>query len=283
MFKDSILPILWNNQNSRASGEGEVMDKPLTKAQKKILYDELSAQLLERECQQRAGQQYASSIAKRLKQYYPDTNIQAEILARVTNQLDQEYGLGSQLCVEWLLDHYVAIEFEKQAYPWLLDIWKYLVEHDHTSRNKLEYFNDCEAFFLDTKRCICVFGSAYSPNARYLVIDAPGGIFHRCWVRKVWRRTRRSCGRYLERPTVTFYKQHQFDMRYRKGEGIYGDCRDPGHVLTYERLLPNTSRNTNGKCDHTMWNIQEPLRWFFEVNTLWTQIKAAASAEKEKT
>lgn len=86
-----------------------------------------------------------------------NTSNHAEFLATICNECDVVYGLGSQLCLEWMLDFYMAMEF-KRAYSRLYQIWEFLVQNGYRERNKLEYFNDSEAFFVDDERLICVFG-----------------------------------------------------------------------------------------------------------------------------
>ena len=75
----------------------------------------------------------AEEIATRLSSE-GETDIAAEFLGRLCNSQDVRFGLGSQLCLEWMLDHYVAKEFDR-AYPWILDIWKYLIENGHNFRS----------------------------------------------------------------------------------------------------------------------------------------------------
>lgn len=195
------------------------------------------------------------------------TGHQAEFLANICSDMDDRFGLGRQLCLEWMLEYYMALQFEK-AYVWLQDIKTYFVEHGHTERNKLEYFNDSEAFSIDRGgKLTLVFGKHYHDEPRYLVIDEISSINHRCYVRKVWRRTKLNCIGGVERPTLKHYRDKNFDMHYKDGNSfrVFGDARDPGHVLTYEKIFGR------GKCDKVIWDVDAHIWFFFEVNTLWTQ------------
>lgn len=196
-----------------------------------------------------------------------DTDHQAEYLANICSDMDDRFELGSQLCLEWMLDHYMALEFER-AYVCLKAIKTHLVEHGHTERNKLEYFNDSEAFSIDRGgKLTLVFGKHYSDTPRYLVIDNLSYASHRCYVRHVWRRTKLNCIGVVEQPTLKHYKDSSFDVRLTKGplQQAFGDARDPGHVLSYEKMFGR------GKCDKVIWGIGSHTSFFFEVNTLWTQ------------
>lgn len=211
---------------------------------------------------------YAHHVQSKLNKDTPNqTNIHAEFLAYICNEFDVAFGPGSQLCLKWFLDHYIAKEFER-AHPWIEQIWQFLVDNGHDCRNKLEYFNDAKAFFVDKTRHICVFGK---DEPRYLVIDnrkkhTLNLLWDRCYVRRIWRRTKLDCIGGVERPTLKHYRAIDFQMRFHDGPfRIYGDCRDQGHVLTY------TDQYGSAKCDHAIWDINEPLGFFFEVNSLWTQ------------
>lgn len=195
------------------------------------------------------------------------TDHQAEYLANICSDMDGRFGLGSQLCLEWMLDYYMALQFEK-AYPLLQEIKTHLVEQGHTERNKLEYFNDSEAFSINRGgKLTLVFGKHYPDEPRYLVIDEISDWTHRCYVRNVWRRTKLNCIGMVEQPTLKHYRDRNFDMHYRDGDSfrVYGDARDNGHVLTYEKIFGR------GKCDKVIWDVGAHTWFFFEVNTLWTQ------------
>lgn len=210
---------------------------------------------------------YADKVKDTLINSYTDTSVQAEFLAIICNSLDEDYGLGTTLCLDWMLEYYIAREFKNHAYPKMLEIWRYLVEHNHNQNNKLEYFNDCEAFFLDKERMIFVCGKIYKSEPRFLIINEPSYLNHKCYVRNIWRRVKNNCINNVVHPTLKNYQNVKFNMRYNDGKfRIYGDCRDEGHVLTY------TDSFDRQKCDHVIWDINTPIRFFFEVNTLWTQI-----------
>lgn len=221
---------------------------------------------------------YANRVIARLKIYGQDTDNHAMFLARVGNELDSVYGLGGgQLCLEWMLDYYMAMEFER-AYPWLVAIWKYLVDNEYDQKNKYEYFNDAEAFYVEAERMICVLGKRY--GQRYLVIDdrkPDDHVFsHKCYVRHIWPRTKFDCIGGVARPVLRHYSSLNFKMGFSDGPlRVYGDARDQGHVLTYEKILGKAT------CDKVIWDVNAPILFFFEVNTLWTQAIGIADESVE--
>jgi hypothetical protein len=247
-------------------------ESPLTREQAAAEFTRQMGDLYE---EYRAGYEpcraYARRVQVKLEKIAPDhTDAHAEFLAGICSNFDDQYGLGTQLCLEWFVDHYVAREFER-AYPWLREIWQFLIDGGHDHRNKLEYFKDAEAFFVDKTRLVCVFGTQYHRDPRYLVIyNEHGHVLkypHReCYVRHIWRKTKFDCIGSVVQPTLKHYRDVGFELRYHDGPlRIYGDCRDEGHIFTYK------SDFGKAKCDHAMWHLNEALRFFFEVNTLWTQ------------
>jgi len=205
---------------------------------------------------------YAKDVFNRLPD---DTDIVAEFLAIICHKTN-----CSELILDWMLDYYMALEFEQYYYPWMQKIHKYLIKHKHNERNKFDYFNDCEAFYLDKERFIFVCGTFREP--RYLVINEDFTILDNkrncCWVRKIWRKTRLNCIKNVDQPTLKHYRDVKFDMCFSDGKfRIYGDARDHGHVLTYQ------NRFGSSKCDKVSWNIGEHTRFFFEINSLLTQIE----------
>lgn len=138
----------------------------------------------------------------------------------------------------------------------------------HTQRNKYEYFNDCEAFYVEHPKIkVCVFGKTWHNKFRYLVMDMNNvPSFHQLYIRKIWRRLKKNYS--IEHPTLATYRVMEFEPSYKNGgHPFYGDARDPGHVLTYNRFMLS-----HAKCDKTLWDLNAPLWFFFEVNTLLTQL-----------
>ena len=194
----------------------------------------------------------------------------AMYLANICAELDAQYGVGSTLCLDWMLDRYVAMEFERRVHPWFIEIWEALKAGGHTHRNQFEYHADAEAFYIphETKRLV-VMGSWWKyGGSKVLVIDNTADERHwqKLYVRRIWRRTKLSCGRYMEQPTLSYYRKHDFVMGGDDG-CFYGDSRDRGHIMTYEKLM-----SQDGNCDKVIWDLQAPIRWFFNVNSLWTQL-----------
>ncbi|KKM86210.1 hypothetical protein LCGC14_1281270 [marine sediment metagenome] len=211
---------------------------------------------------------YAKKIVRKLDR--ENTDIHAEFLAHICNELDTDYGFGSQLCLEWMLDHYVAMEFER-VYPEMLKIWRFLVDNKHNNRNKFEYFNDNEAFFIDRDRMIFVCGKRYEDTPRYLIMSSKKNSFIREFrVRQIWQRTKLDCIKNVEHPTLAHYRKIDFQPHFQEVGNFraYGDCRDQGHVLTYQKI-----GNHSGKCDHTIWDINAPLHFFFEIKILGEQLE----------
>ncbi len=200
-----------------------------------------------------------------------DTSHSAAFLGKVLYDQDEMFGVGHVLCLEWTLDHFMARAFEK-AYPLLLEIHEFLVENGHGECSKREYFNDREAFFAHKDRPICVFGSRFRSEPRYLWIDrpenSPGWSRHRSYVRQVWQRTGLDCIGGVAKPVLRHYRENDFDMKFRRDAPfrIYGDARDEGHVLTYEKM------HGRARCDKVIWDVSAPLWFLFEVNTLHAQL-----------
>lgn len=235
----------------------------------KGLPQKIKDRLKEHEKDQRDGRKYADRILKKIKTF--DTDTQAQILARICVRLDEEYGTGTHLAIDWTLDHYIGYEFEKNVSPMLEKIWVGLRNSGFTVRNKFEYFKDAEAFYIPHPELkICVFGRTYRDTPRYLVIDYTHGgefvHFRKVYVRNIWDRTRKNCIDHVEQPTLSYYRKLNFQLR-GAGHPIYGDTRDPGHIMTYDVMFDG-----HGKCDNVLGDPAAPLQWFFECNSLWSQL-----------
>ncbi len=196
----------------------------------------------------------------------------AEFAARLIQHFSKDYGDEPSLALEWMLDHFVALRLEDHIMEWMHEIWQHLVSNKHDERHKFEYFNDAVAFFVRRERMAFICGKGH----RYLVIDNSTDLQDYLAVRRVWPRTRRNCINNIDQPTLRFYRQRNFSLQYN--HPIYGDARDPGHVLTYNRYRFGKSRSEHGKCDKVIWNLNEPLWFFFEINSLHTQLVAVGAS-----
>ena len=199
-----------------------------------------------------------------------DTNHSAEFLGKVLYDQDEMFGVGTVLCLEWTLDRFMAHAFEK-AYPLLIEVHEHLVKNGHGERNKREYFNDSEAFFVREDGPVCVFGRTYRDAPRYLWIDRRDEVFdstwHRSYVRRIWQQTKLDCLGGVAEPVLRHYREVDFEMKFSDGPlRIYGDARDQGHVLTYEKT------HGRARCDKVIWDVNAPLHFLFDVNTLHSQL-----------
>jgi len=176
----------------------------------------------------------------------------------------------------WLkivLDHYIAFDFERNVYPLVTQIYWMLRNADHHYQNKYDYFNGAEAYYVPHKtKKIYVCGQPCHDRPTYLVIDDLGdGFCGDFYVRQIWPKTKLDCIGGVKNPTLSLYRKHDFNLSHTESKGVfYGDCRDDGHVLSYKRF--NFLGRDHGKCDHTIWDLNAPLHWFFECNSLHTQL-----------
>ena len=193
-----------------------------------------------------------------------DPDHTAAFLAKVCHDHDKQYGSGSYLALEWMLDHFMYLEWQRHR-PLFLEIMSRL--KDYSRQRPFEYFNDAEAFSVPAKNKRVLVCGKYADDGSigYLVIETipiESPLMPELWhrpevrVRRIWPRLGRNCIGVVDRPTLGWYRRHGF-------EGKYGDARDPGHVLTCDRF---------GKADKTIWKIHAPQWFFFEINTLHTQL-----------
>jgi len=225
-----------------------------------ILEKQLSA-IEEMNTKRQSTMRYAKKARVHLEKITDWTDDQAKFLADICVEFDTDYDVGTHLCLDWMLDNYIAMEFERRVDPLIRDIVKALIPYNE--RNKFEYHHDRHAFLV--REGIFVFGFDWRDQSRYLCIDEQNSIFRKYYVRNIWRRKKAHAWG-IDRPTLSTYRDH--DFKFGGDNGLsYGDCRDPGHVLTYERLLSKT-----GKCDYTTGYLKESLRWFFEINHLHNQL-----------
>lgn len=200
----------------------------------------------------------------------------AMFLANICVELDKTFGPGSQLTLEWMLDFYVSMEFERRARPMFIKCWNELRARKHTHKNPFDYSDlDMSAFYIPhpTKR-IVVMGSwhKYGRSKALVIDDADERGKDKVIVRRIWPRSKRN-DYYFEQPTLSFYRKLGFKTDGNDEPRTYGDCRDSGHVLTYDRWAFACKVASAGHhCDHVIWNIAEPLHWFSEVGWLWSAL-----------
>ena len=222
---------------------------------------------------------FSNDVLADLGETTTDFNLKTMFLGNMAAKLDEKFGVGSTLGLDWMVDHYLAFEFERNVYPWVGEIYNMLKAKKHHYQNKREYFNDSEAYYIPHKeKQICVFGSWYSDRPTYLVIDDKSEYHHKFYVRQIWPRLKANSWS-VEQPTLAYYRKYDFKLGFADDSISYGDCRDVGHIFTYEHMGLLNDDDGHGKCDHAMWTLQESIRWFFEVNTLHTQLKEDDEAE----
>ena len=245
-------------------------ETPEQKASREKLHREVQAR------QDKSAQtlSYSNRVAKVLKGDHDDTDDQAKFLANICQQLDERFGTGSQLTLEWVIDHYLGLEYHRNIAPKLAEMYNALVKGKHTLRNKAEHFKGY-TYYIPTDKSKKVMVMTNENNGDYnkpwswLVIIDENVISEKVYVRKIWTKTRLDCIQNVDQPTLSFYRKIKFDMCY--DNGVYGDARDRGHVMSLRQDKPYDKENgvhddvEAGKCDHSLWHMDEALRWFFEV------------------
>lgn len=172
------------------------------------------------------------------------------------------------LVFEWTLEHTFGLLFEELYLPKCLEIHKALGLGGFTSRSKYEYQSDCEAFVVPHEKPVFAFGKVWHDSQKNLFVHSPCalGLFDRSHIRKIWKRTKKKHGAWIEHPTLKTYQDLDFEMRFNEGPfRMYGDCRDEGHVLTWEK-------NMMSKCDKPTWSLGDHLQVLFEINSLHNQL-----------
>jgi len=185
----------------------------------------------------------------------------AKYIANICVELDAEYGVGTTLTLDWMLDSYFEMEFDRRVRRLLPEIHAALKAGNYTEKNPDSHFRGLAFYVPHDDKTIFVHGGG-DESWRYLVIfDKLGYVY----VRKIWNRLGRNCIGNVDRPTLAFYRKQNFapwDASPR-ASGFYGDCRDEGHVFTTQFLQG---------VAHVIWNIGIPMSWFMEVNSTWTEM-----------
>ena len=134
--------------------------------------EKLEAAVEERKVARAKIVSFGDDVLADLEKTTTDFNIKTQFLGHMAQRLDEKFGVGSTLGLDWLVDHYLAYEFERNVYPLVSEIHQMLRDRNHHYQNKREYFNDAEAYYIPHKeKNICVFGKWYHDRPTYLVID----------------------------------------------------------------------------------------------------------------
>ncbi len=240
------------------------MPKKLTKKQEKE-FEKIKASVDRSDKERKDALKYSDRVFKKIENIFTDN--QALALANICVQCDRSPDIH-HLTLDWLLDHYIALTLENKGFEMFEESYFNLVGGKHTYQNPFEYWNS-EAYYIPHEKFkIIVHGDIENRDRqRYLVVDDMEDSFEKFTVRNVWDRTKLDCIGGVEEPTISFYRNFNFEMKFHDTPRMYGDCRDKGHVLTYKRMLRG-----HGKCDHTIWDVNKPLGWFFYLNCLWTEL-----------
>ena len=181
----------------------------------------------------------------------------AKYLANICVELDAKFDVGITLSLDWMLNQYFEMEFERRVRVWLTEIYDVLKDGGATKKNPVKLFNGF-AFYVPHKEKL-VFVHEWDGSCGYLVIveksilssEHLGNVF----VRMIWNRLGRQYG-FIHKPTLAYYRKKDFSTQY-------GDCRDNGHVFTTKFLQG---------VDHVIWDINAPMRWFMAINSIWTAL-----------
>ena len=188
----------------------------------------------------------------------------AKYLANICVELDAKYPVGTTLALDWMLDNYFEMEFERRVRPWLPEIYEALKAGGATEKNPVELFKGL-AFCVPHEDKM-IFVHDWEGLSGYLVImekpiiaeQHPGNVY----VRKIYKKLGRRYG-FLHKLTLAHYRKNDFSSEYR-------DCRDNGHVFTTKFLQG---------CDNVIWNVGRPMSWFMAINSVWT---ALVNVESER-
>jgi len=214
----------------------------------------------EREVYEKKILKYAERVKRKLDKDKLGSLYKSIFLAKIAKENTEM----DHLTMKWMLDHYMG-EYIKEAIPVMNKIHARLIENGYGNRNKYDYFNDCEAFYMAKDRPVFVLGKHYGP--KYLVMfNEPERIGGNIFVRHIWNRTRKDCIGTVDHATLSYYKKIDFKPRFIDSPRLYGDCRDYGHVLTYEGWLGNP------KCDNVHWDIHNHTAFIFELYSLSKQL-----------
>lgn len=175
----------------------------------------------------------------------------AKYLANICVELDTRYPVGITQTLDWMLDNYFEMEFERRVRGWIAEIHGALKNGNHTGKNSIELFKGHAFYVPHDKKTIFVHDGGDEPWQYLVIEDELGSVF----VRKIWKRLGYKFG-FLDQPTLAYYRKEDFVP-------VYGDCRDNGHVFTIRPLEG---------VGYVIWDIGIPMRWFMAMNSTWTEL-----------
>lgn len=246
--------------------------------------DELTRQVEERNAEAVKVHAFSQSTLTKLKAH-DDTDMQAKFLANICVQLDERFG-SSSLTLEWMVGHYLGMDYHNNVAPQLEALHDKLVDGKHTHVNQWDHFKGyayyipCKAKDEWSSKKVLVMTNENNDGWQWLVIMDENSISKNVYVRKIWKKTRLNCIGSVDQPTLRFYRKIRFDLQHynHSNLGVYGDSRDFGHIMSYKSSKDidfdaNTSTNVAGKCKHSLSFASDNLRWFMEVSFLHTEME----------
>lgn len=196
---------------------------------------------------------------KILEKQYPDMSAAAMTLGTAMFMVaGEDEGCESLLC-EWVAEHFWAMKIEA-ALSDIERLHAQIVDGKHTKRRPF-VFNDLDNrvwYELSEKKKVLVFDS----QGRFkIMIWDKDSVSTRLHFRKAWRRSHYAFGKYLDRPSLKWYRDRDFKPEY-------GDCRDNGYLFTYSSIC-----GMPGKVDHAHNHGSDIGYFLFEVQSTLTALK----------
>lgn len=171
-----------------------------------------------------------------------------------------------------IVERAISKKVDKKIAPVIDATINYLIANNHTKNNPLKLHNGF-AYYIKTKpqkeshkKNVIVFGSDYNDEPNFILIQDVNIIRKRIFIREIWARGKTKDG-YTSKPSVKYYRDADFNMSYSNSDpvrpNIYGDCRDIGHVLSYEVGIDLEDNIENdGTCDSPLFYIPQMTHAF---------------------
>ncbi len=196
----------------------------------------------------------------------------AEIMSKCVHR---KWSCGEYLGIEWALEHFWAAEVERHI-PRLLEIHNLLEERNHTQKNPFTYNDmDYNIFYIkndwikNQKWIKDVEGEGIDYFKNIMVFDQQGygqlvihkkDYFHeKINAVRIWPRTTKRYG-FTDKRSLNYYRNKKWKLEY-------GDCRDKGYILSYEKMF------NNSKVDRAFNHFSEVSNWLWFVARTYENLK----------
>ena len=169
-----------------------------------------------------------------------------------------------ELLIQWIQEFYWGKRVGEHL-DTFKDAYAKLVKLGHKKDNPYVYGDmDCGVWYEPHEDqmivALTVYCSMADDNTWLFILESDSDLFKKFHCRTCYPRARSGWNCRL---SVSSYRRRKFKMS--GGHHFYGDCRDPGYVFSWEKMLDNESKVDRATSSKVYWGLWHLRSWVQEI------------------